>query len=57
MKILSWNVHGLGGAGHRLVVKELIRNNKVQIALIQESKIASMTENIVREVWGSKFVK
>ena len=57
MKILSWNVRGLGRGDRRLVVNELICNNKVQIALIQESKIASMTMRIVREVWGSKFVK
>lgn len=40
MKILSWNVRGLGGATRRLVVKETLRSNKVQIALIQETKLS-----------------
>lgn len=37
MKIVSWNVRGLGGASRRLVVKDLLRRQKVQIALLQET--------------------
>ncbi|XXG89343.1 hypothetical protein AAC387_Pa12g1363 [Persea americana] len=57
MKIFSWNVRGLGGAARRLVVKETLRSNKVQIALIQETKLSSMSNKIVREVWGSKYLR
>ena len=56
MKILSWNVCGLGSAARRLTVNELLHRNKVQIALVRESKFSSLSEKIVEEVWGSRFV-
>lgn len=48
---------GLRGAARRLVVKEIIQKNKAQIVKIQESKISSLSDQIVREVWGIRFVK
>lgn len=41
---------------HRVVVKEALHKNKVQIALIQETKICTMSDRIVREGWGSRNV-
>lgn len=48
---------GLRGAARRLVVKEIIQKNKAQIVKIQESKISSLSDQTVREVWGIRFVK
>lgn len=36
MKIKSWNIRGLAGAGRRLLVKDCLHRNKVHIALLQE---------------------
>lgn len=57
MKILSWNVRGLGGPERRLLIKEMVKKNKAQVAMLQESKISSMTEEIIKEVWGRRHVK
>lgn len=40
-----------------MIVKDVLRNNKVQIALIQESKLRSMSDKIAREVWGGRSTK
>lgn len=56
MKILSWNVCGLGSVARRLTANELLHRNEVQIALVQELKFSSLSEKIVKEVWGSIFV-
>lgn len=54
MIILSWNVRGMGNPERRMVIKDVIKSNKVKIALIQESKLNSMSDRIIREVWGDK---
>ena len=56
MKIISWNVRGLGGALRRMVVKEMIRRQKVQITLIQETKLKEVNEKIVKEILGTRFI-
>lgn len=50
MIVLSWNVSGMGNSERRVVIKDVIRSNKVKIALIQESKPSSMSDRIAREV-------
>lgn len=57
MKVVSWNVRGLGDIMRRVVIKDILRRNKVRIALIQESKITEMTDKNVREVWGIRSVQ
>ena len=56
IKIISWNVRGLAGALHRMVVKEMIRRQKVQITLIQETKLKEVNEKIVKDIWGIGWV-
>ena len=51
MKILSWNIRGLGRASHRLVVKDLIRSQKIHIAMLQESKLKEVSDRLVKEFW------
>lgn len=41
----------------RMVIKEVFAENNVQIALIQVSKLSSMTFSITREVWGGSHIK
>lgn len=38
-------------------MKDLVRKHKVQVLLIQESKLSSMSDSIARELWGSRFTK
>lgn len=57
MKVLSWNVRGMGNPQRRMVIIEVLSFNKVQIAMIQESKLSSMSDKIQRETWGGRFCK
>jgi len=56
MKILSWNVRGLDSSEQRAVVKQVIRNQKAAVVIIQESKINSGEERKVKDIWGSKHI-
>lgn len=48
MKITSWNVRGLGLVSLRLVVKELVRHQKAQIILLQETKLKGVIDKVVK---------
>lgn len=40
-----------------MLMKEMVRKNKVQIALLQESKINSVSGKISKELWASPYVE
>ena len=50
MKVLSWNVYGLGGVLRKMIVKEMIRSQKAQIVILQESKLKEVSDRVVKEV-------
>lgn len=52
MKIISWNVRGLGCQIKRASVKEVIRQSRSDIVLLQETKLCVVSDSIVNEVWG-----
>lgn len=56
MKILSWNVRGLGGPNKRHLVKDIILNANVDIICLQESKIQEIHSSIWRFIGGSCFI-
>lgn len=47
----------MGGASRRLVVKEVIRSHKIQIAMLQESKLKCTSDRQVKEIWGGRNIK
>ncbi|XP_028086229.1 uncharacterized protein LOC114287150 [Camellia sinensis] len=51
MKIMSWNVRGLGRAEKRRRVRQVIQDRKVDVLLLQETKKSSVDEMFVRSVW------
>ena len=57
MKILSWNARGLGSSEWRSIVRQVIQLQKIDAALIQESKINLGEDRVVKEIWGDKFIK
>ena len=50
MKILSWNARGLGSSEWRSIVRQVIQLQKIDAALIQESKINSREDGVVKEI-------
>ncbi|KAL8473622.1 hypothetical protein ACS0TY_030457 [Phlomoides rotata] len=51
MKVMSFNVRGLGNKIKRNGIKQMIYQNRIDMCCIQESKIEKMEENIGREMW------
>lgn len=54
MIIISWNVRGLGRPANKSTVRRLIKANKVDLLLLQETKIHSDIESVIFSVWGSR---
>lgn len=52
MIVLSYNVRGLGGRVRRKILKELVRDQKVDFLAIQESKLEVVAESVCRGIWG-----
>lgn len=52
MKILGWNVRGLGLREKRGAIRRLIRKNMIDVLFIQESKREELSASFIREIWG-----
>ena len=52
MKLLSWNVRGLGGAVKKREVSHLVREKKPFILCIQETKLQVFDAFDCRSIWG-----
>ncbi|KAL8501264.1 hypothetical protein ACS0TY_020713 [Phlomoides rotata] len=52
MKLLSYNIRGLGGIAKKNEIKDLIRNLRVDGCCIQETKLDHVDERMVRRLWG-----
>lgn len=50
MKIMSWNVRGLGSRKKRAAVKDVTRKFRADIVLIQESKLNMVSDSVVQKV-------
>ncbi|GAU51648.1 hypothetical protein TSUD_414700 [Trifolium subterraneum] len=58
MKILSYNVCGLGAVEKRRELRRLISERRVDVLCIQESKMEVVEESLIRYLWGSdSFIK
>jgi len=56
LKIISWNVRGLNCSRKRGIVRNIIRSWKADIVCLQETKLRGDITNIIKEVWGSRWV-
>ena len=56
VKLLSWNVRGLGGAEKRKEVSKLVRENNPFILCIQESKLPVFDAFVCKSIWGEGTV-
>ena len=51
MKIISWNVRGLGSSNKRRVIKDFFRLEKPDVVMIQETKKEKCDRRLVGSVW------
>jgi exonuclease III len=56
LKILSWNVRGINELDKRLRIKGLIRDWKVDLVCLMETKMEVITREVVRSLWGCQHV-
>ncbi|XP_028105888.1 uncharacterized protein LOC114304937 [Camellia sinensis] len=56
MKILSWNIRGLGRPENRRRPKEVIKERKVDMVLLQETKKANSSDQFVMSIWPHDLV-
>ncbi|GMJ03184.1 hypothetical protein HRI_003987600 [Hibiscus trionum] len=53
MKLISWNVRGLGGSAKRRYVREVLRKNDVDMAMLQETKLEEWPKSWLANLWGT----
>lgn len=53
IKILSWNIRGLGSNLKKRFVNELIKSRKPDIMFVQETKIEIMHTDWVERMWDN----
>ena len=51
MKIISWNVRGLGSRNKRRMVKDFLRSENPDVVMIQETKKVECDRRFVGSVW------
>lgn len=51
MKLLSWNVNGLGRSTKRLLVKEVILKVQPNVVMFQETKLEDVDLFVIKHVW------
>ena len=51
MKIISWNVRGLGSSNKRRVIKDFLRSENPDVVMIQETKKEKCDRRFVSSVW------
>jgi hypothetical protein len=53
MKIISWNIRGLGGVVKRKEVQKLIRETSPNIVCLQETKLSLCDDFLCTSLWGN----
>jgi hypothetical protein len=53
MIIASINIRGLGGVVKRKYVKDLVRLERIDFLVIQETKLESISDNLCHSLWGA----
>ena len=56
LKLLSWNVRGANDNSKRKIIKTFIRNQKIDLLCIQETKNQPMLEGVVRSLGSGRFL-
>ena len=55
LKLLCWNERGANDNSKRKLIKAFVRNQKVDLLYIQETKIQLMSEGMVRSRGAGRF--
>lgn len=53
MKVISYNVRGLGGGEKRVEVRRLVQEKNPFVFYIQESKLSFVDNFLIKSIWGN----
>ena len=56
IKILFWNVRGVNNLEKRKVIKQFIRDYRVDLVCMQETKVQDMTLRMARSLGVGRFI-
>ena len=56
LRLVSWNVRGANDSSKRKVIKVMIRSQRVDLFCIQETKIQTMSKEVVRSLGSGRFL-
>ncbi|XVF04594.1 hypothetical protein REPUB_Repub05bG0097700 [Reevesia pubescens] len=51
MRILIWNIRGLGNSAKWGILRSLINLHKIEMVLLQETKLELVDEKLIRNIW------
>ena len=57
IRMLSWNVRGANDSDKRKVVKALIKENKLDLIFLQETKIQEMSRGLIGNLEVGRFLE
>lgn len=57
LSVLCWNVRGLNDLAHRELVRQASASARPSVVCLQETKISSMTQQIVLDTLGQRISK
>lgn len=56
MKIISWNLRGLGARPKRALIKDLLVKENPDLVILQETKLNQIDRRVIKFVWSSRHV-
>lgn len=56
MKVITWNVRGIGIREKCGAIRRFIKKNKTDLLMLQETKKEELSPSIIRELWGLQEV-
>lgn len=57
VNVMSWNARGIGRKEKRGQFRKILRDNKIDFLMLQESKKLEMKENIIRSFCGLRSME
>lgn len=51
MKLMSWNIRGLGTSVKRKKIRSIVQDRKVDVLFLQETKKAGVSTKLVNSLW------
>jgi hypothetical protein len=56
LKILSWNVSGLNDARKRISINNFLKNWKLDVVCLQETKMDNFDSGVIQSMWVGPFM-